>query len=142
MSKHLTRHSIFNHLILVLFLVDGLYLFLEMAHITRKRFELMERELLVLYPKITRPIQKICLTISIFMVVGISHERWAAVSEPVLHKMKMRSTRFRRLSLSTYIMIIFIGSIVYNVPRFLELDLCWEKCFPNSNYSALYNRYR
>ena len=142
-SKHLSRFTIFNHLILVLFLVDGLYLSLEMAHISLRRFGFMERELLILYPKITRPIQKICLTISIFMVVGISDERWVAISNPILHKQEMRSNRFRRMSLSIYIIIIFTGSIVFNIPRFLELNLCWkgwEDCNVNVNYCVLSNR--
>ena len=142
-SKHLSRFTIFNHLIFVLFLVDGLYLSLEMAHISLRRFGFMERELLILYPKITRPIQKICLTISIFMVVGISHERWVAISNPILHKQEMRSNRFRRMSLSIYIIIIFTGSIVFNIPRFFELNLCWkgwEDCNVNDNYCVLSNR--
>ena len=52
-SRNLTTHNIFNHLIGILFVVDSIFLLLETTHAIHKRLGLLENELMILFPLFT-----------------------------------------------------------------------------------------
>ena len=123
-SRHLTTHNIFNHLIGILFVVDSIFLFLETTHAIHMRLGLLENELMLLYPLVTRPLKKISFTWSIFMIVGIAHERCVAVKYPIQHRQNMMNDAFRRLYLLKYILPILFCGILFNIPKFFEAKIC------------------
>ena len=75
----LSNHNNFNHLMVILFVLDSLYLLLSMLTTVQRRFGLKNRILTIIYPKFTYPISSISLTLSIFMTVGMAHERYIAI---------------------------------------------------------------
>ena len=125
-SRNLTTQNIFNHLIGILFVVDSIFLFLETTHAIHRRLGLLENELQIIFPLFTRPWKKISFTWSIFMIVGIAHERCIAVKYPIQHRQNMMNDAFRRLYLIKYILPILFCGIIFNIPKFFEARLCWN----------------
>ena len=122
----LSKHNNFNHLIVILFVVDSLYLVLSVINTFRMEFGFKPRILTILFPKITFPMCTICLTLSIFMTVGIAHERYIAVKHPIIHRQRMISAKFRRISLMKYIVSVVFCAVAFNIPKFFEVELNWK----------------
>ena len=131
-SRNLTTQNIFNHLIGILFVVDSIFLFLETTHAIHRRLGLLENELQIIFPLFTRPWKKISFTWSIFMIVGIAHERCIAVKYPIQHRQNMMNDAFRRLYLLKYILPILFCGIIFNIPKFFEARLCWDDPIDNN----------
>ena len=131
-SRNLTTQNIFNHLIGILFVVDSIFLFLETTHAIHRRLGLLENELQIIFPLFTRPWKKISFTWSIFMIVGIAHERCVAVKYPIQHRQNMMNDAFRRLYLLKYILPILFCGIIFNIPKFFEARLCWNDPIDNN----------
>ena len=131
-SRNLTTQNIFNHLIGILFVVDSIFLFLETTHAIHRRLGLLENELQIIFPLFTRPWKKISFTWSIFMIVGIAHERCIAVKYPIQHRQNMMNDAFRRLYLIKYILPILFCGIIFNIPKFFEARLCWNNPIDNN----------
>ena len=131
-SRNLWKHNIFNHLILILFIVDSMFLFLETTHAIHGRLGILENELKVLFPLITRPLKKISFTWSIFMIVGIAHERCVAIEYPIQHRQNMMNEDFRRLYLVKYVLPILCCGFAFNIPKFFEAKINWNEQ-PNIN---------
>ena len=131
-SRNLTTQNIFNHLIGILFIVDSIFLLLETTHAIHRRLGLLENELQIIFPLFTRPWKKISFTWSIFMIVGIAHERCVAVKYPIQHRQNMMNDAFRRLYLLKYILPILFCGIIFNIPKFFEARLCWDDPIDNN----------
>ena len=132
-SRNLTTQNIFNHLIGILFVVDSIFLFLETTHAIHRRLGLLENELQIIFPLFTRPWKKISFTWSIFMIVGIAHERCVAVKYPIQQRQNMMNDEFRRLYLLKYILPILFCGIIFNIPKFFEARLCWNDPIDNNS---------
>ena len=125
-TKTSTRHNTFNSLLITLFSWDILYLLCETLETLRRQFQLETRIQMILIPKCTYPLLFISLSASIFMTVGVSHERYAAVKKPILHRQYMQSAKFRRRKLLAYVSAVCILAIIFNLPKFYEVELEWE----------------
>ena len=122
----LSFHHIFNHLIVTLFIVDSLCLFAAIGWATTMKMGFNIEFLILMFPKCTHPMSQICLTLSIFMTIGISHERFAAIKNPIIHRQNMMSAKFRRITLLKYLMPILLFAVLFNVPKFFETELNWK----------------
>ena len=125
-TKTSTRHNTFNSLLITLFSWDIIYLLCETLETLRRQFHLETRIHMILIPKFTYPLLFISLSASIFMTVGVSHERYAAVKKPILHRQFMQSAKFRRRKLLAYVLTVCILAVVFNLPKFFEVELEWE----------------
>ena len=125
-AKTSTRRNTFNSLLITLFSWDIIYLLCETLETLRRQFHLETRIHMILIPKFTYPLLFISLSASIFMTVGVSHERYAAVKKPILHRQYMQSAKFRRKKLLAYILTVCILAIIFNLPKFYEVELEWE----------------
>ena len=125
-TKTSTRHNTFNSLLITLFSWDIIYLLCETLETLRRQFHLGTRIHMILIPKFTYPLLFISLSASIFMTVGVSHERYAAVKKPILHRQFMQSAKFRRRKLLAYVSTVCILAIIFNLPKFYEVELEWE----------------
>ena len=125
-TKTSTRHNTFNSLLITLFSWDIIYLLCETLETLRRQFHLETRIHMILIPKFTYPLLFISLSASIFMTVGGSHERYAAVKKPILHRQFMQSAKFRRRKLLAYVSTVCILAVVFNLPKFYEVELEWE----------------
>ena len=130
LTKIVTRHNTFNLLLITLFSWDIIYLFCETLETLRRQFHLETRIHMILIPKFLYPLLFISLSASIFMTVGVSHERYAAVKNPILHRQYMQSAKFRRKKLLAYILTVCILAIIFNLPKFYEVELEWESNTP------------
>ena len=125
-TKTSKSHNTFNLLLITLFSWDIIYLLCEMLETLRRQFHLETRIHMILIPKCTYPLLFISLSASIFMTVGVSHERYAAVKNPILHRQHMQSAKFRRRKLLAYVLTVCILAVIFNLPKFYEVELEWE----------------
>ena len=122
----LSTQHIFNHLIVTLFAVDSMCLVIAIAWSSALNMGWNIEFLIVIFPKFTHPMSQICIALSIFMTVGISHERYVAIKSPIIHRQKMLSAKFRRITLMKYLLPIFFVAVSLNVSKYFELDLKWK----------------
>ena len=120
-----SNHTTFNSLLISLFAFDSIYLFFETIETFRRRFKLESRLHTILLPKLIYPVTVISLSASIFMTVGVAHERYDAIKKPIIHRQSMRSTKFMRKKFIIYILIVCCFAIGFNIPKFFEVDLAW-----------------
>ena len=122
----LSNRNNFNHLIAMLFFIDSVYLILSMLTTLQIRLGLTHRNLIMMFPKFTYPVWSISLTLSIFLTVGIAHERYIAIKYPIIHRQRMRSAKYRRITLMKYMVCVFLCAIIFNVPKFFEIEIDWR----------------
>ena len=120
-----SNHTTFNSLLISLFTFDSIYLLFETIETFRRRFKLESRLHTILLPKLIYPLTIISLSASIFMTVGVAHERYDAIKKPILHRQSMRSTKFMIKKFIIYILIVSCFAIGFNIPKFFEVDLVW-----------------
>ena len=127
----LTRISIqniFNHLLISLFVFDSIFLVINIAEVFHSQFGMVttvSKVYMILFPHFIWPLTGISLTASIFMTVGIAHERYVAIKWPIIHRQSMESAKFRHIKLAKYMMSTTVAAILYNIPLFFEAELKW-----------------
>lgn len=120
------HQNTFFALLVSLFVFDSMYLFFETIETFRRRFHYETRIHTILLPQFTYPFTIISLAASIFMTMGIAHERYDAIKRPVVHRQSMRSNKFRRIKFIKYILAVSFCAIFFNIPKFFEVELKWE----------------
>ena len=126
LSKRKDKSTTFNHMLIILFIVDSIVLFTSILTdiIWNLRLENI-LVLILLYPYFTYPINNIALTASIFGTVSISHDRLAAIRRPIKHRQKLKLLRERRKHLCKYLAPMFLLAIFVNIPTFFEFDIVY-----------------
>ena len=119
-------HTTFNSLLISLFAMDSIYLLFETLETFRRRFRLESRLHLILLPKFTYPLMFVSLSASIFMTVGVAHERYDAIMKPIQHRQSMRSGKYRRKKFLVYLLTVCFLAVGFNVPKFFEVELEWQ----------------
>ena len=104
----------------------------------RTSFNLASYSLTMIFPKFTYPFWSISLTLSIFLTVGITHERYIAIKYPIIHRQRMRSAKYRRVNLLKYIVGVFICTMIFNIPKFFEIETGWRVIERSLNNSQRY----
>ena len=122
----LSNRNNFNHFIAMLFFIDSVYLILSMLTTLQIRLGLTHQTLILMFPKFTYPVWSISLTLSIFLTVGIAHERYIAIKYPIIHRQRMRSAKYRRITMMKYMVCVFLCAIIFNVPKFFEIEIDWR----------------
>ena len=122
----LSNRNNFNHFIAMLFFIDSVYLILSMLTTLQIRLGLTHRNLILMFPKFTYPVWSISLTLSIFLTVGIAHERYIAIKYPIIHRQRMRSAKYRRITLMKYTVSVLLCAIIFNLPKFFEIEIDWR----------------
>ena len=125
-SKVYKSYTTFNSLLISLFTFDILYLFFETIETFRRRFHLETTFHLLILPKFTYPMIMISLSASIFMTLGVAHERYNAIKAPIRHRQLMTSAKYRRKNIILYILIVCLLAFGFNIPKFFEVELKWE----------------
>ena len=121
----LSNRNNFNQLTALLFLIDSVYLVLSVLTTLQIRLNMASYDLKTIFPKFTYPVWSISLTMSIFLTVGITHERYIAIKYPIIHRQRMRSAKYRRINLLKYIICVFICTMIFNIPKFFEIETVW-----------------
>ena len=118
--------NVFNSLITALFCLDTIflisYVFLSVGlNYNRTRdivFTVLSRLIKLLYSA--------AFNASIFMTVGISHERYIAMRHPLIHHQLMESKKSRRLRFIKYLLPILFVSCLFVVPEYMDVQFVWE----------------
>ena len=97
--RRFSAKNIFNQLITSLFLFDSIFLASQLINAFRWNFNLSTETHVLLFPYFLYPMTSISLTASIFMTVGIAHERYTAIRYPTQHRESMRSTTSRLMNM-------------------------------------------
>ena len=126
LSRRSTSYNIFNELIIILLTMDTLYILCQFFITVIYSFFTNDFLSDVIVPVFIRPISHLILTLSIFMVLGVAHERSIAVTSPITHRQSMMSFRFRCVALLKYIFVILVCGISFNLPKFFERKLHWK----------------
>ena len=129
--------STFNSLLISLFTFDSLYLFFETIETFRRRFEMVTRLHIIVLPQFTYPMIFICLSASIFMTVGVAHERYDAIKNPIRHRQLMTSAKYRRKKIVLYILLVCLLAFGFNIPKFFEVELKWRNGLEASNSDVM-----
>ena len=138
LSRRISSYNIFNELIIILLIIDTLYLsnifFIKLVDLNNFNAFICD----IIVPVFISPVSYLLLTLSIFMVLGIAHERSMAISAPITHRQSMMSGKYRRYTLLKYLSIILILAISFNIPKFLERKLRWRapKVVSNINVTS------
>ena len=126
-AYRLSKHNIFNHLIIFLFIVDSFFLFVEIIVVLVQNLDVKNEMLTIMFPKFAYPMSAICLTLSVFLTVGIAHERYIAIKHLIVHSQQNSSAKFRRTKIIKYILPMLFCAIAFNIPKFFEAELEWPK---------------
>ena len=137
----LSNHNNFNQLMVILFVLDSFYLLLSLITTIKRNFGFKNRTLTIIYPKFIYPISSISLTMSIFMTVGMAHERFVAIKHPITHRQRMISAKFRRINLLKYMVSIVFCAVGFNVSKFFEAELSWSNATDTTNINSTDARY-
>ena len=126
--KHPSMHNVFNYLLISLFFFDSTYILTTMLNQSfMKQFHLVPRFYYLIYPHLMHPLKHISFTASIFMTTTLAYERHLAIADPIGHRIAMESRRTRRLKLLMYILLVVIASVIFNIPKFMEAKIMWDK---------------
>ena len=126
--KHPSMHNVFNYLLINLFFIDSIYILATMLNQTcMKQFDMVPRFYYLIYPHFMHPLKHISFTASIFMTLTLAYERNSAITDPIEHHIAMKSKRTRRLKLCMYILLVVLSSIIFNIPKFMEAKIMWDK---------------
>ena len=124
-----STYNIFNYLIVVLFIVDSVCLFQLLIFYLGILMPLNVgwniKFLTIIYPKFTHPMLQLFVTLSVFITVGISHERYVGIKSSIKHRQKMMSAKFKRIMMLKYLVPITFCAVALNIPKFFEVDLNW-----------------
>ena len=116
-----TGKNIFNNLLMSLFTFDGIYLVPKLLGFLFSQFNMLSEHQWIVSGNITFPLIHISLAASIFMTVGIAHERYAAiVINPIIYRNSLESAEYRRTRFRCYIIPIVTVAILFNIPTFFQ----------------------
>ena len=131
----LSSRNNFNQLIVILFLLDTVYLVSSLLTTLQIRLGVNHRNLILMFPKFTYPVWNISLTLSIFLTVGVAHERYIAIKYPIIHRQRMRSAKYRRTNLLKYVVSVMTFAMIFNITKFLEIEIAWAESPLNDSTS-------
>ena len=89
------RQNIFNNLLICLLVTDFIFLLVCVTYEILDHVITSDRWFNLVYPKIIHPLYYITMTVSIFLTVAISHERFIAIQYPIKHSQNMKSAKSR-----------------------------------------------
>ena len=126
--------NMFHQLLIGLFFSDSLVLFTSILWHLKWNIGLKSHALTVMYPYIILPFNHIAMTASIFVTVGIAHERYQTTRKHTLVTQGQLSQQQHDLTTATqhhqrkllkYLLPIFLFSVIFNIPKFLELKVVY-----------------
>ena len=122
MSNKRIRASLFNRLLVSLAIMDSLFLATTIFDaLTRKLITLYSFYHVYIFVHILYPARSMLICSSTYMTVGLSYERYAFLTKPIHQRARHNTNTYSRLAL--YISLIMTFSILYYIPRFLDLEL-------------------
>ena len=135
------RSSFFNRLLVCLAIADNVFLANAISVVVVEQLiDVSSGDHLFMFVHLLYPTRNMLMCTSIYMTVGLACERFNSTSNPYLHRTRQNGTTCHRLLL--YILPVITFSILYNIPKFFDLEVaeklenCLEDGIPNDNSTA------
>ena len=134
-SKELYK-STFNRLLIVLAIIDNLYLTFALLEIIRTDLKFSTDVHTTVFVHALYPLHNVILCLSIYMTVTLAMERYRAVSKPIdYHTIIVSGRQWQRVF--HYVIPVVIFSLVFNLPKFMELKTQIHADTENSNATSV-----
>ena len=114
--------STFNRLLIVLAIIDNLYLAFALLEGIRTEMEVPTGDVHTsIFAYALYPLHNVMLCLSIYMTVILAMERYRAVSKPIdYHTIIVSGKQWQRVF--HYVVPVVVFSLVFNMPKFFELQ--------------------
>ena len=119
LSTSSMRSNFFNRLLFVLAIFDSLYLVCEISEVFRHRYPTVGLQRA--FVNFVYPIRSVFMCSSIFMTIALTIERYQAITNPIEYRARGSSNMMKRLL--CYVMPVLIFSILYYIPKYVDLDV-------------------
>ena len=119
LSTSSMRTHFFNLLLFCLAVFDNINLSCEISEIFRHRFQTSEQFHLFIW--LIYPIRNMFMSCSAYTTIELAHERYQAITNPVVYRNRDSQNMMRRLS--CYVLPILTFSFLYYCPKFLDLNV-------------------
>ncbi|XP_023333119.1 FMRFamide receptor [Eurytemora carolleeae] len=136
----------FNYFLIVLSTTDNLFIFITLLDYSFTRvfswpIDFDSEVYAIFFPRVFYPLNNISMTLSIFLVMVITHERYIAVCHPHAYRQNEAEGGGTRVLICTC--IVLIPAIIINIPKFFETELTFEDSVDNeglfNNYTVSYD---
>ena len=120
LSTQTSMRNVFNKILIILLCTDSAFL---LIWTTMNIFEHCLTSTWIFgytFPYVLWACSSITLHMSIFLTVALSHERYVAAQNPIIHRQQMTSEKSQRLRLLKYVIPILVCTIAFNVPKFMQ----------------------
>ena len=126
LSTTKSMKNVFNSLLICLYCFDTTFLISHIYLIFDLKYNRTQRTITTILSRFIKLLYSVAFKASIFMTVGMSHERFIAMRHPLVHHALMSSTKSRRLRFMKYFVPIIIVACLLVVPEYMDLELVWE----------------
>ena len=116
----------FNFLLVSLYCFDSLFLASHLFMCLNLKYNKYHGNISIVLSRFVKLLYSVAFNASIFLIVGISHERYIAMRHPLMHHQLMESKKSRRLHFFKYFLPIIFVSVVLVVPEYLDVELVWK----------------
>ena len=113
------KSNFFNRLLSILAIFDSIYLLCEISEVLRHQYHTSGQTYMCIY--FTYPFRHVFMCSSIFMTIALALERYEALTNPVEYRNRGSTNITKRLLY--YVLPILTFSLLYYIPKFLELNV-------------------
>ena len=118
-------NSMFNKLLVSLLFIDSFLLLTSILWNLKWNLGFRIHALTMVYPYFVLPFNHIAMTTSIFMTIGITHDRYLATRKHISHNQSLSPPSGQLRRMIAYLLPILTLSIIFNIPKFLELKIVY-----------------
>ena len=115
------RKKMFKLILMALLITDTTYLGCESLTCADMHLGSFLNLYVVAY--LLHPLKRFCLFTSTFLTMALAYDRYCAVTSPIIHRSKIRSSEGRWRHLRRYLMWATAGAFVVTLPAFGELTV-------------------
>ena len=115
--------TMFSLLLSAVLVFDAMYLFCSLLNSVKSRFVSLPIIILRLCSVLVYPGLRFSLISSIYTTVALSHSRFSAVNNPVVHRNAMSSQGYRTKYFCKYLFAIIVLSVIVTLPCFWEFEI-------------------
>ena len=119
-TKEEMRH-VTTEILCRLLVTENIFLFLKLIKILYYDFRI--KSLAVVIPYIVYPVENICLTMSVFLMICLAHQGYIMTIDLEKYEMTSACKASRRRRVVRYMVPVIILSIIINIPRFFSYKL-------------------
>ena len=126
------RNNVFNGLLMCLAIFDNMYLFCEITEVFRTwNYSYFQQ---YFFAKCVYPFRSLFMCSSIYTNIALAAERYQAITSPVEYRIRRNSNVGRKIM--KYIMPVLGISVLYNIPKFYEIQLDETyQCYKNNSFN-------